>query len=128
VDTLPAVQQWRETLTFEQRDNWNHPTTIKRQYERMTAVRKQQEKAAPNAARLGLQYQVIRLQEENDMLRNRQGAGFMPGTSAEDAAEQIAGHHKPEYLRKLAKALLVVAEREERQDRVEAKGTRSRRR
>jgi hypothetical protein len=77
------------------------------------------------SARLGLQDQVIRLQEEIDMLRNRQGSGFMPGTSADDAAEQISEHHRPEFLRRLAKALLAVAEREERQDHVE--GTRSKR-
>jgi hypothetical protein len=118
VDNLPAVQRWRETLTFEQRDKWNHPTVVKRNYDRLMVVKEQTEQAAPNA-RVGLQDQVIRLQEENDMLRRRQGAGFMPGTSADAAAEQIAAHHAPRFLRKLAQALAAIAEREERQDRIE---------
>jgi hypothetical protein len=121
VDNLPAVQSWRETLAFEQRDKWNHPTTVKRNYERLGVTRKAAEKAAPNATRLGLQDQVIRLQEENDALRRRQGAGFLPSASAEEVGEQIAGHHKPEYLRRLAKVLIALAEREERQDGIEAR-------
>jgi hypothetical protein len=120
VERLPAVQQWREGLTFEQRDMWNHPTTIKRNYERMMVAKKPKESGAP-PARISLQDQIIRLQEENDMLRGRQGSGFMPGASAQEFGEAVAGHHKPRYLRELAKVLVVLAEREESQDRLEAK-------
>jgi hypothetical protein len=118
VDNLVAVQRWRETLAFDQRDQWNHPTVVKRNYERLMVVKEQKEKAAPNA-RVGLQDQVIRLQEENDMLRRRQGSGFRPSATPEEAAEQVAGHHRPEFMRKMAKALVAIAEREERQDRIE---------
>jgi hypothetical protein len=34
IDLWPDIEAWRETLTATQRDKWNHPTTVKRQYER----------------------------------------------------------------------------------------------
>jgi hypothetical protein len=33
-DHLLAIEAWRETLPTNQRDAWNHPTTVKRAYER----------------------------------------------------------------------------------------------
>jgi hypothetical protein len=83
--------------------------------------------AGTNSQRLALQDQVIRLQEENDALRAGQGSGFLPSTKAEDLAERIAEHHKPSYLRRLANKLMEVAEREERQDRIEAGAQRQKR-
>jgi hypothetical protein len=117
-----AVNRWLHTLAVNKRLMLNHPRAVHRSYD-LAHLPPAQPKPS---ARIGLQDQVIRLQEENDMLRNRQGegftprgAGFMPGTSADAAAEQIAGHHRPEFLRKLAQALVAIAEREERQDRIE---------
>ena len=37
-DNLPAVEAWRETLAANQRDAWNHPTSIKRHYEQAIRV------------------------------------------------------------------------------------------
>ena len=33
-DHLGAIEAWRETLPANQRDAWNHPTTVKKSYER----------------------------------------------------------------------------------------------
>ena len=37
-DHLSQIEAWRETLAPNQRDAWNHPTTIKKAFERMTRV------------------------------------------------------------------------------------------
>jgi hypothetical protein len=34
IEHLPAVTAWRDTLGTNQRDQWNHPSTVKRNYER----------------------------------------------------------------------------------------------
>jgi len=122
VDTLPAVQRWRETLTFEQRDQWNHPTTIKRQFERITKVRENKEKGAPPARNAASK--IIELQDEVDKLRaQRDGEGLLAGISAEEAAEKICEEyqHNPRYVRRLINALIKWAEANERQDTIEAK-------
>jgi hypothetical protein len=72
VDNLPAVMTWRETLTFEQRDTWNHPTTIRRQYERSHQAK--EPKAEETDLLTPLQQakqKIIELQEENDKLRRQ---------------------------------------------------------
>jgi hypothetical protein len=46
-DHLPEIEQWRETLPANQRDAWNHPTTVKRAYERAMKVQSEREAGKP---------------------------------------------------------------------------------
>jgi hypothetical protein len=123
MDRRAEINVWRDTLSVTERIRLNHPSAVLRKWKAATKVN---DKAGAGSPRLALQDQVIRLQEENDMLRARQASGFMPGTSAEAAAERIAEHHNPRFLRQLASKLNEVADREERQNRIEAGARRKR--
>jgi hypothetical protein len=120
-ENVAAVTRWRDALHEDLRRLYITPRTVKDKY--LLAMKVLTQKAgteAPSPQR-ALKDQMIRLQEENDMLRRRSAAGFMPGTKATDLAERIAEHHRPDYLRELARALADIAHREERQDAIEAK-------
>jgi hypothetical protein len=116
VDTLPAVQQWREALTFEQRDMWNHPTTIKRNYERMTAVRKQREQQEAQHRKDSLADRHIALQEQHTALLALRGGAFPNDLTPEALADLCANHRNTDWLRRASAAFAKAAEREGRQD------------
>src|SRR5262249_26866601 len=107
-----------ETLGNEQRWRLNHPTSIKRRWDAAHKVPEAKEPATN--ARIVLQDQVVKLQEELDMVRKRAGSGFIPSMPVEELAEKFAEHHRPDFLRKLAKELDKIANREERQDKIES--------
>lgn len=72
VDNLPAVMTWRETLTFDQKDTWNHPSTLKRQFERANKVKEAKENGAELLTPVEqLKLKIVELQEENDNLKKR---------------------------------------------------------
>jgi hypothetical protein len=118
IDRRSEINAWRDTLSVTERSRLNHPSSVLRKWKAASKVTASNDGASP---RVALQDQVIRLQEEIDTLRARSGSGFMPGTSAADAAERISEHHAPRFLRQLAAKLMEVADREERQNAIEAK-------
>jgi septal ring factor EnvC (AmiA/AmiB activator) len=77
VDNLPAIMTWREALTFEQRDLWNHPSTIKRQFERMTKAKEEKDPNGPKHLTPLEQanLKIVELQEENDRLKKQLARG-----------------------------------------------------
>jgi hypothetical protein len=96
VDNLPAVQRWRETLTFKQRDEWNHPSTVKRQYERMTSVKKQQEQAEAQQRKATARTQPV---DAMEIIRQLRGGVFTPGTSGEGSDREQRDRAQAAYAR-----------------------------
>lgn len=62
-DRLPQIEEWRETLTPAQRQQWNHPRTVKRNYEKAMQARPDQDQDKPQSP-------MERLKRENDTLRS----------------------------------------------------------
>jgi hypothetical protein len=122
LENRAAIETWRSVLPLTERLRLNHPSTVLRRW-KAAQISKATE---TSSSRLQLQDRIVELLESNDklaaenqMLRQRGGAGFMPGTPADEAAERIAKYHHPQYLRRLAAALMEIADREEHQDPVE---------
>jgi hypothetical protein len=65
-DHLPQIEAWRETLPASNRDQWNHPSTIKRQYERAMRVAEMKAKGetAPLSPYKLLQESLVESQEK----------------------------------------------------------------
>jgi hypothetical protein len=57
-DNLVAIEAWRETLAANQRDAWNHPTSVKRAFERAML-----EKAEKEAGRAPLKSPMAQMKE-----------------------------------------------------------------
>jgi hypothetical protein len=92
VDNLPAVTAWREVLTFRQRDEWNHPSTIKRNFERMTKVQDPQATVTGLSPVAEARQTIVQLQEDNDRLSRELARARDDGSLfnlATDTAEQI---------------------------------------
>jgi hypothetical protein len=122
IDNLPAVQSWRETLAQNQRDEWNHPSAVKRNYERMNKAPEVKDKGSPVAdAWTMTKATIIRLQEENDLLRKKAGGGLMPSAGVDDVATALFEAHNPAFIRRLVAALTHQLEAEARQDAIERK-------
>jgi hypothetical protein len=94
-----AVNGWLQKLPPNKRLTLNHPRAVHRSYDATH----------------------LPLPPETPKKKAGTRLGFKPGASAEEVGEHIAGQHKPEYLRRLAKVLITLADREERQDGIEAK-------
>lgn len=122
IDNLPAVQAWRDTLTFKQRDEWNHPATVRRAYERLNVVKEPKpDGAAPPPQRLVLQDKVIELQAEVDLLRKKGGGGLLPGASVEEVTERLFEAHNAAFVKRLIVELDKRLAAEVRQDAIEAR-------
>lgn len=76
VDHAAAVETWRDTLASNQRMAWTHPTTVKRKFEQMTAI-KNPEKSEKLSSAAKQKLEIIRLQEENDQLKKRADGGSL---------------------------------------------------
>lgn len=112
IDNLAAVTAWRETLTFEQRDNWNHPTTIKRQYERATKVKEPKQKGEELTPLQQARDKITELQELCDRLQRqleqaqREGSLFdLRQDTARDIARVIRAHVGRDKRLQIAKLL-----------------------
>jgi hypothetical protein len=114
VDNLPAVQRWREGLSFKQRDEWNHPSTVKRRYDRLTSVKKQEEAQQRQAAARAQPVDAM------EIIRQLRGGVFSPGTSMEEVASTLHASVSYDAFKRLVAACLRLMEPEDRQDRIEA--------
>lgn len=90
IDNLPPVQRWRETLVFDRRDRWNHPSIIKREYQQATAGRE-----TKNAARKKM---TLRQLDDDDII-------VLEEDTAEDIARMILEEMSDYKANKLIKAL-----------------------
>ena len=120
----PQVELWLKTLALNERLETNHPSVIRRKYDRTHKAPSDPPNAEgkKGSKRLQLQDQVIKLQEENDVLKRRnKGVVLLPNDTPEAAADKISDEHNADWLEKLRRALesRIVASR--RQDAIEAK-------
>lgn len=123
------VENWTEVqerlfsgLTPKERLLVNHPTVVRRRYEAMLKREEGVTADKPVSPRVRLQDQVIRLQEEVDLLRKKSGGGLMPSASVSDVTDALFEAHNPAFMRRLMTAVEKRLAAEERQDRIEAKG------
>ena len=117
------VTTWLKTLGVTTRMQLNHPTAIKRRYDAANrvppvTVEGEGKRASPQRQ---LKDQLIKVQEENDLLRKKSGGGLLPSATAEELADMIADSHAPVFITKLITALNKRREADARQDRIEAK-------
>jgi hypothetical protein len=77
IDNLPAVQRWRETLANNQRNEWNHPSTVKRNFERMTKVPVTKDGTAPLSPMAQAKATIVRQAEEIDRLKRLADGGSL---------------------------------------------------
>jgi hypothetical protein len=118
-DNWPAVNAWLLALTEPDRLRLNHPTSIMRRYEAAHTPPSQPGKtAAPQTSNVQT---IIRLQEENDLLRKKGGGGLMPSARVEDVVESIFAAHNPVFVKKLIVELDKRLAAEQRQEAIEAK-------
>jgi hypothetical protein len=90
VDNLPAVTAWRDTLAFRQRDEWNHPATVKRNYERLNRVRDPKGAATETLSPMAeAKATIVRQAEEIDRLRRVADEGSLFDLKR-DSVESIA--------------------------------------
>jgi hypothetical protein len=73
IDTLPSVEAWRDTLAANKKDQLNHPSAVKRAYDRATRVKQlkeagQDKPASPYAQ---LQASVVELEADRDLWKRR---------------------------------------------------------
>jgi hypothetical protein len=90
-DHLPQIEAWRETLPANQRDQWNHPTSVKRAYER--AMRVQVEKAEGRAGPTPMQaarQALVDAETERDHWRRQAEESGSLFDLRHDTPEQIA--------------------------------------
>jgi hypothetical protein len=123
-DHLPGVTAWRDLLAANQREQWNHPTTIKRNYERDQAKQAKAAAAARGEADItpmkpdSLANRHIELQDKHNALLALRGGAF-PKLSSRALAELCAEHRNHDWLKQASRDFAAVAEREARQDRIE---------
>lgn len=119
VDNLPAVTAWRDGLGQNQRDEWNHPSTVKRNYERLTKAKEDKAKTGGARPQGSLEARHIELQEKHAALLAMRGGAFPIKLTPEVLAGLCADHRNADWLRRAGQALLAAAEASERQDRIE---------
>ena len=125
-DNATDVLRWRETLAQNQREKWISARVVHEHYDRMTKVAKEKVPTASSAARENNAQTIIRLQEENDMLRKKSGGGLMPSASVDEVTEAVFEAHNAAFVRRLLAALTKRLADEGRQDAIEAKAKRKR--
>ena len=109
-DHLAEIEGWRETLATNQRMSWNHPTTIKRRYERAMQARVAEEKGevvqSPQAQMKAL---LIEAQEDADKWRRRAEEGGsmfdLQRDTPKDIGRIVVGRCSPTKAKAIADAI-----------------------
>jgi hypothetical protein len=116
------VEVWRATLAQNERLETNHPSVIRRKYDRThKAPSNPGDAGTKTSKRIELQDQIIRLQDENDALKKRnKGVLLMPNDGPDVAADKIADEHNADWMERLRRALEKKIEANRRQDAIEA--------
>jgi hypothetical protein len=90
-DHLVEIEAWRETLPANQRDQWNHPTTVKRAYERAMVIRVAKEKGEERLSPMAeMKQAVIEAQTQAADWKRRAEKGGSLFDLKRDTPEQIA--------------------------------------
>jgi hypothetical protein len=110
IDHLPAVMAWRDTLG-KRRDEWNHPSTVKRNFELMTAVK------PPKAEVVEALKPPARQDDPLDIVRMLRAGVFPPGTSMSEVADALEAGLNFNTLKRLHTEIGKRIERSERQGR-----------
>ena len=91
-DHLAQIEAWRETLAANKRDLWNHPTTIKRQYENAMRAAEIKKAGAPEqvSPMAQLKESLAASQEEVATWKKRAQEGGSLFDLHKDTAKDIA--------------------------------------
>jgi hypothetical protein len=115
-----AVSAWLAQRGANERQQWNHPTTIRRNYLARTVVQpataSQPAKPTPSQAAL--------IEKADAIMALRSGSLLPPGMSMETLGDLL--RDRPDKRRSLIRKLQTDIESDERQDRVEAEVARKR--
>lgn len=110
-DHLVEIEGWRETLAQNQRDQWNHPTTVRRAYERAKKQDREQtagEESKPSTM-AQLKTSLVESQEEAATWKRRaeeSGSLFdLRRDTPEDIARALVESCTPSRAEKIAKAI-----------------------
>ena len=123
----PTVEVWLIPLAQNERLETNHPSVIRRKFDRTHKAPSDPPNAdgKKGSKRLQLQDHVVKLQEENDALKRRnKGVLLLPNDTPETAADKIADEHAADWMEKLRRALELRIMANRRQDAIEAKAQR----
>jgi hypothetical protein len=115
-DHLPEIEQWRETLPASQRDAWNHPTTVKRAFERAMRVQSEREAGKPVLTPTeALKQANAELQAECDRWKRQaeeSGSLFdLRRDTPDDIARVVAEHIPTSRAETIARAILAEVKR-----------------
>jgi hypothetical protein len=110
-DHLVEIEAWRETLAANQRDAWNHPTTVRRAYERAQRAAVARDQGEPVLSPMAaLKAELVKVQEECDQWRRRAKEGGslfdLHKDSAEGIGQLIADECSPTRAAKIARTIL----------------------
>lgn len=90
-DHLVEIEAWRETLAANQRDKWNHPTTVKKAYEAAMKHKVAQEKGETVRSPMAeIKASLIQAQEEAHKWQRRAEEGGSLFDLRRDTAQDIA--------------------------------------
>jgi hypothetical protein len=106
VENLPAIKQWRSTLTKNERFKFNHPTTVWRRWKAKTQVpnpKKPSAWAKEKAANIELQEENYRLKRE---IERGGGDLWTPQDTADDIATVMVVKLTPHKAECVARAIL----------------------
>jgi hypothetical protein len=119
IDHLPAVRAWRDTLGPRERTEWNHPSTVKRNYEafltRLTRASGEKTKAEADALK-----PPMRQDDPLDIIRMLRSGVLPPGTSMAELADVLDAALNYNTLKRLHTEIGKKLEAVERQDKIEA--------
>lgn len=100
---LGEITNWRDTLTVNQRNKWNHPATV------WAHFRRPAQRDDRKSAFALLKESVARLEEENRSLRERQGNLWSPNDKEDDIVrvlfEEFRTQMAPEKCERIARKL-----------------------
>ena len=111
-----VVNTWLRTLAVNVRMAMNHPSAIRRRYD--AAHRAPVDKPAARP-RHDMRAQIIKLQEELELLRKRQDGGFLPSATLAEVSDLMFESHNAAWVRRLVKTLGERLAAEEQQGAIE---------
>ena len=117
-DHLTQIEAWRDTLPANQRDQWNHPTTVKRAYERaMRIATAKEEGKAVASPQAQMKAALIEAQEDRDKWRRRaeEGEGSLfdlRRDTPEDIARVLVEACTPSRIEKIVQAIRAELKRQ----------------
>jgi hypothetical protein len=115
-----VVNTWLRTLAVNVRMAMNHPSAIRRRYDAAHRVPVDKPAARP---RHDMRAQIIKLQEELELLRKRQGGEFLPrSVTPAKVSDLMFESHDAAWVRRLVKTLGERLAAEEQQGAIEARG------